>query len=63
MEDFVINAAYEHKKFEKMVHAKSRHILDFSEYNIEEISKKRDELKDVEKMDNMPRNTRLRPQK
>ena len=40
MEDFVINAVYEHKKFEQMVHAKSRHVLDFSEYNIEEISKK-----------------------
>lgn len=38
MEDFVINAAYEHKKFEQMVHAKSKHVLDFSEYNIEEPS-------------------------
>ena len=36
MEDFVINAVYEHKKFEEMVHAKSRHLLDFSEYSIEE---------------------------
>ena len=38
MEDFVISAVYEQKKFEKMVHAKSRHVLDFSEYNIEEPS-------------------------
>ncbi len=38
MEDFVINAIYEQKKFEKMVHAKPRHLLDFSEYNIEEPS-------------------------
>ena len=40
IEDFIISAAYEHKKFEKIVRARPRHLLNFSEYNIEEISKK-----------------------
>ena len=31
IEDFVISAAYEHQKFEKIVRAKSRHLLNFSE--------------------------------
>ena len=41
MDDFVNSAAYEHAKFEEMVRAKSQHLLDLSEFdiNIEEPTK------------------------
>ena len=35
MDDFVNIAAYKHTEFEEMVNAKSRHLLDFSQFDIE----------------------------
>ena len=35
MDDFVNAAAYEHAKFEEMVRAKSKHLLDLSEFEID----------------------------
>ena len=40
IDNFVNEAVYEHQKFEYIVRAKTRHLIDFSEYNVEEISKK-----------------------